>query len=44
MDFDLCNCRQPLSEAKIVTDYLTYKTGVHATVLFSETFCMLLFS
>lgn len=44
MDFDLCNCRQPLSEAKIITDYLTYKTGMHATVLFLETFCLLLFS
>lgn len=44
MDFDLCSCRQPLSEAKIITDYLTYETGTHATLLFLETFCLLLFS
>lgn len=34
MVFDLCNCRQPLSEAKIITDHLTHDTGMHAMVLF----------
>lgn len=42
-DFDLRNCRQPLSGAKIITDYLPYETGVHATVLLLETSCLLLF-